>query len=29
VGVYGATFRYDGWSIPPLARLSFMLPVLK
>ena len=29
VGVYGATFRYDGWSIPPLARLSFLLPVLK
>ena len=29
VGVYGATFRYDGWSIPPLARLSFMLPLLK
>src|SRR6185312_8440410 len=29
VGVYGATFRYDGWSIPRLARLSFMLPFLK
>jgi carboxylesterase len=29
VGVYGATFRYDGWSIPPLARLSFLLPLLK
>jgi carboxylesterase len=29
VGVYGATFRYDGWSIPKLARLSFMLPLLK
>ncbi|WP_329741032.1 alpha/beta hydrolase [Dyella sp. A6] len=29
VGVYGATFRYDGWSIPRLARLSFMLPLLK
>ncbi|HEY8683269.1 MAG TPA: alpha/beta fold hydrolase [Rhodanobacter sp.] len=29
VGVYGATFRYDGWSIPWLARLSFMLPLLK
>ena len=29
VGVYGVTFRYDGWSIPRLARLSFMLPLLK
>ena len=29
VGVYGATFRYDGWSIPPLAKLSFLLPLLK
>ncbi|HET8764169.1 MAG TPA: alpha/beta fold hydrolase [Rhodanobacter sp.] len=29
VGGYGATFRYDGWSIPRLARLSFMLPLLK
>lgn len=29
VGVYGATFRYDGWSIPRLARLSFTLPWLK
>lgn len=29
VGVYGATFRYDGWSIPWAARLSFMLPLLK
>ena len=29
VGVYGATFRYDGWSIPPMARLSFLLPLLK
>ena len=29
VGVYGATFRYDGWSIPRFARLSFMLPLLK
>jgi carboxylesterase len=29
VGVYGATFRYDGWSIPRLARLAFMLPLLK
>lgn len=29
VGVYGATFRYDGWSIPWAARLSFVLPLLK
>ncbi len=29
VGVYGATFRYDGWSIPRLARLAFLLPWLK
>jgi carboxylesterase len=29
VGVYGATFRYDGWSIPWAARLSFLLPLLK
>ena len=29
VGVYGATFRHDGWAIPRLARLSFFLPLLK
>jgi carboxylesterase len=29
VGVYGVTFRYDGWSIPWSARLSFLLPLLK
>lgn len=29
VGVYGATFRFDGWSIPWTARLSFLLPWLK
>ena len=29
VGVLGATFRYDGWGIPPIARLSFLLPALK
>ena len=28
VGVFGATFRYDGWSIPPIARLSFLLPLV-
>lgn len=30
VGVYGPTFRYDGWSIPFYARwLNFLLPWLK
>jgi carboxylesterase len=29
VGVYGATFRYDGWAVPWQARLTFMLPWLK
>ena len=29
VGVYGATFRYDGWSIPWTAKLSFLLPLVK
>ena len=29
VGVLGATFRYDGWNIPPIARLSFLLPLIK
>lgn len=29
VGVLGVTFRYDGWSTPPIARLAFMLPLLK
>ena len=28
VGVFGATFRYDGWSIPAIARLSFLLPLV-
>ncbi|MFC5741872.1 alpha/beta hydrolase [Dyella tabacisoli] len=28
VGVYGATFRYDGWAIPWYGRLSFLLPLL-
>ena len=26
LGLYGTTLRYDGWSIPPIARLSFLLP---
>ncbi len=29
VGALGTTFRYDGWSIPPIARLTFMLPWVK
>lgn len=29
VGVYGATFRYDGWNIPAVAKLSFLLPLFK
>ena len=29
VGVYGATFRYDGWSIPWTGKLSFLLPMFK
>jgi carboxylesterase len=28
VGVYGATFRYDGWAIPWYGRFSFLLPYL-
>jgi carboxylesterase len=27
VGLYGTTFRYDGWAIPAVARLSFLLPI--
>jgi carboxylesterase len=26
LGLYGTTFRYDGWAIPRIARLAFMLP---
>ena len=29
VGVYGATFRYDGWAIPWYAKFAFMLPWLQ
>lgn len=29
VGVYGATFRYDGWSAGWTARIAFLLPLLK
>jgi carboxylesterase len=28
VGVYGATFRYDGWAVPWYGRLSFLLPLI-
>ena len=28
VGLYGTTFRYDGWAVPPIARLSFLLPLV-
>ena len=27
LGLYGTTFRYDGWTIPRIARLSFLLPL--
>jgi carboxylesterase len=27
VGVYGATFRYDGWAIPWYGKFSFLLPL--
>ncbi len=29
VGALGTTFRYDGWNMPAISRLSFMLPLLK
>jgi len=29
VGVLGATFRYDGWNMPRIGRLSFLLPLIK
>lgn len=28
VGVYGATFRYDGWATPWYSKLSFLLPLI-
>lgn len=28
LGLYGSTFFYDGWTIPKLARLSFLLPLV-
>jgi carboxylesterase len=27
LGLYGTTFRYDGWAVPRAARLSFLLPL--
>ena len=27
LGLFGTTFFYDGWTIPPIARLSFLLPL--
>lgn len=29
VGVLGATFRYDGWNMPRIGRLAFLLPLIK
>jgi carboxylesterase len=28
VGLYGTTFRYDGWAVPGIGRLSFLLPLV-
>ena len=28
LALYGTTLRYDGWSIPRIARLSFLLPLV-
>ena len=29
VGALGTTFQYDGWNMPRIGRLSFLLPLLK
>lgn len=29
VAALGTTFRYDGWNMPPIGRLSFLLPLVK
>ncbi len=29
VGALGTTFRYDGWNMPLIGRLSFLLPLVK
>lgn len=28
LALYGTTFRYDGWAIPKIAKLSFLLPLI-
>src|SRR5947209_4069951 len=28
IALYGATFRHDGWAIPAIARLAFLLPLV-
>jgi carboxylesterase len=28
LALYSTTFHYDGWAIPPLSRLSFLLPIV-
>ncbi len=28
IALYGTTFAYDGWTIPPIARLAFLLPLV-
>jgi carboxylesterase len=28
LGLYGTTFRYDGWAVPAIGRLSFLLPLV-
>ena len=28
LGLYGTTLRYDGWAVPRIARLSFLLPLV-
>ncbi len=27
LGLYGTTFFYDGWTMPAIGRLSFLLPL--
>jgi carboxylesterase len=28
LALYGTTLKYDGWAIPPIARLAFLLPMV-
>lgn len=28
LGLFGTTLQYDGWAIPPIAKLSFLLPLV-